>query len=549
MDTNEDIVRTESNPILPGPSPSSGHGPGEATLHSSEVPNGPTDEASGAKRGEVDGDRSGYKQAGRWQDEPLRSGKPPFARHQKLARKKHYKAKYETSVNTIKVAYKPNVPQKKFADLIEGGKKITLFIGGRQGGKTHAGAREALKQIYKYGRKPSIGWIVSPTYPMSLVIERAFEEAAGFFEQGGLILKKLAGQRAYLLHPPKGSTEPFRVEIKTAENPDRLRGAGLGFIWMDEAAMMSEDVYQILLGCILATKGIIFMTSTPRGRNWFYKLYVECETNSMIGAVRSKSVDNVHLGKDELALMRGRLSEDFARQELDAEFVSFDGLVYKGFNWTKHVIPPLMQFPKDAEMIAGIDNGYGDPFAHLWIVKHDEKYYVVDEYYEKGRPLDSVANSIKSSPWDKYVIRRWHDPSGAQERADLLDRHGIGTYPARNDIVGGINEVEKLFEQNRIYITQNCIHTLAEITQYHFKQRDQLNSGEEPVDAFNHAMDALRYAIFSESRYGVAHPIVRVDDYGKLQVDDGGASYNSAKLEHWINFPVNPLAEMPDPGY
>lgn len=557
MEPNEDPVRAIRNPELSGPSPSSQDGHGEAPVHSGQEPNGPANEAGNAKRGEVDGDRSGYNEARRWENESLRrkesaarAGKQrKFARHEKLARKKHYNARYVTPENAIKVKYVPHGAQKKFADLIESGKKITLCIGGRQGGKTYAGARECLKQIYKYGRKPNIGWIVSPTYPMSLVVEREFENAAGWFEQGGLILKKLAGQRAYLLHPPKGQTEPFRVEIKTAENPDRLRGAGLGFIWLDEAAMMSEDVYQILLGCILATKGVIFMTSTPRGRNWFYKLFLDAETSPLIGAVRFKSTENVHLGKDELLLMKGRLSEDFARQELDAEFVSFDGLVYKGFNWDKHVIPPVLQIPPNSEMIAGIDNGYGDPFAHLWILKHDGKFYVVDEYYEKGRPLDSVANSIKTSPWDKYVIRRWHDPSGAQERADLLDRHGIGTYPARNDIVAGINEVEKLFEQNRIFIAQNCVNTLSEITQYHFTQRTDRNSGEEPVDAFNHAMDALRYAIFSESRYGVAHPVVRVDDYGRLQIDEGGHNYMSERLEDWIKFPMNPVAEFPDPGF
>ena len=557
--TNEDPVRAEGNPILPGPSPGSGNGPGEATVHSGEVANGAPTEASGAERGKVDGDRSGDLQADGGPNVPVR-GKAPRAKHKrtegrpfstalKRAKRKNYTAKYVTADEKIRIKYEPSGPQRKFSDLIGGGKKLTLFIGGRQGGKTYAGAREVLKQIYKYGRKPSIGWIVSPTYPMSLVVERAFEDAAGWFETGGLILKKIAGQRAYILHPPKGSQEPFRVEIKTAETPDRLRGAGLGFIWLDEAAMMSEETYKILLGCILATKGIIFMTSTPRGRNWFYKLYCDSETNPMVGAVRSKSRDNKYLGEDEYQLMRAHLSDDFAKQELEAEFVSFDGLVYRGFNWTKHVIPPVTQLPPDSELIAGIDNGYGDPFAHLWLLKRDNKYYVINEYYEKGRPLDSVARSIKSYVWDKYVIRRWHDPSGAQERADLLDRHGIGTYPARNDIVAGINEVEKLFEQNRIYIAQNCVNTLNELTQYHYVQRADKNSGEEPVDSFNHAMDALRYAIFSESRYGVAHPVVRIGDDGRMHVEDGSDPYTSDKLENWINFPTHPVAEIPDLGY
>lgn len=553
--TSEDPIRAEGNPVIPGPSTSGGDGLGEAAIHSGEVPNGAPVKAGRAKRRKVDGSGGKDLQADGGQDGSVRGRKRPsksqpgFDLAYKRKLKKNYNAKYKNSDNIIRVKYKPEKHQVVFANLIESGKKIILCNGGRQGGKTYAGAREALKQIYKYKRTPHLGWIISPTYPMSCVVEREFESAAGWYETGGLIIRKLAGQRAYILHPPPGSSEPFRVEIKTAENPDRLRGAGLGFIWMDEAAMMSEEVYKILLGTILATKGIIFMTSTPRGRNWYYRLFMEADTNPMIGAVKFKSTDNPHLGQQELLLMKSQLSEDFAKQELDAEFVSFDGLVYRGFNWTKHVIPPLSNIPPDSELIAGVDNGYGDPFAYLWIMKRDGKYYVIDEYYEKGRPLDSVARSIKSRAWDKFVIRRWHDPSGAQERADLLDRHGIGTYPARNDIVAGINEVEKLFEQNRIYITQNCVNTLNELTQYHYAQRTDKNSGEEPVDSFNHAMDALRYAIFSESRYGVAHPVVRIGDDGRMHVEDGSDPYTSDKLENWINFPTHPVAEIPDLGY
>ena len=463
----------------------------------------------------------------------------------KRVMREKYKKQYITSQDTIKVKYKPNGPQKKFGDLIASGKKIIMYNGGRQGGKTYAGARECLKQIYLYGRTPHLGWMVSPTYPMSCVLERTFEEAAGWAEHGGLILKKLAGQRAYLLHPSAGSSEPFRVEIKTAENPDRLRGAGLGFIWMDEAAMMSEDVYKILLGTILATKGIIFMTSTPRGHNWFYHLFVSAETNPMIGVVRGKSTDNDYIGAEELALMKGQLSEDFARQELDAEFVSFDGLVYRGFNYKKHVIPTLTQLPPGSEVICGIDNGYGDPFACLWVAKHDGKYYVIDEYYEAGRTLDLVARSIKCKVWDRHVIRRWADPSGAQERAEL-DKFGISTYPARNDIFSGINCVQRLFEQGRLFISQSCVSTISELGQYHFKVSSDRNRGEEPVDAFNHAMDALRYVIFSESEFAIAHPVITVRSDGSLDVDHGHGSYMTAQINDWINAPYYPEGHFID---
>lgn len=455
-----------------------------------------------------------------------------------------YNAKFKTE-DRIAIKYKPSGAQKKFGDLIEQGKRIVLYLGGRQGGKTYSGAREAIKQIYKYCRKPSLGWIISPTYPMSLVVERAFEEAAGYSDNGGLIIRKFRGDRAYLLYPPKGTSEPFRVEIKTAENPDRLRGAAVGWIWMDEAAMMSQETYKILLGCILATKGVIFMTTTPRGKNWTYDIYEESLKNPLFGFVKSRTRDNKYLDEETIRILEGQYSDEFARQELDAEFVSFEGLVYKGFDSRVMVVPPIIQIPQGAEVIGGIDNGYGDPFVHLWVMKNSGKFYVVDEYYEPGRPIDAVARSIKAGRWDKQVIRRWADPSGAQERCDL-DRWGIANYPAKNDLLSGINSMSRAIEDRRLFITRNCINTIDEIGQYHYPMKEGKNTREKPVDFKNHAMDALRYVIASEEVFSQSHPYVETDDHGVMKIKGGELNFLSNRLEDWLQLPAYETGEIQD---
>lgn len=465
--------------------------------------------------------------------------KPPkaFDVKRKRALKKNYKAKFQ-SENTIRVRYKPEPKQKVFADLIESGKKVVCYIGGRQGGKTYAGGYEALKQIYKYGRQPSLGWIVSPTYPMSKAAELSFEEAAGFYENGGLILRKLRGERAYIMHPPKGQSKPFRVEVKTTEHPDRLRGARVGFIWMDEAAMMSVEAYKIMLACTLSSRGIIFMTTTPRGHNWLHELYKQSTKNPALGMVQSRSDENSYLTEDQIAMIRGQYSHDFARQELDAEFVSFEGLVYKNFRIDSHVIPPLMKMPEGAEMIGGVDNGYADPFVHLWVVKKGDTYYVVDEYYEKGRTMEYVSRAIKANRWDKHTIRRWADPSGAQERAEL-DRFSIGTYPARNDEKAGINEVARVIDHGKLFISQTCVNTIKEICQYHYESREGRNTGEKPVDCNNHAMDALRYVLMSESQYTIHNPYIETGDDGVQVVHDGPVDFMSNSWDEWLRFEGN----------
>ncbi len=452
----------------------------------------------------------------------------PKPRRDKAEKKRNYRLKHQTGP-TMAIRYRPKPKQKLFGDMLASGKRVVLFLGGIRSGKTYAGAYEALKQIYLYCKEPSLGWIVSPTYPMSEVTARMFEEAAG-----DLIIKKYRAERAYLLHPHKNSDKPFRVELKTAEYPDRLRGVGLSFVWIDEAAMISQEAWKILLGRVLDTKGTIFLTTTPAGMNWLYKeVYEESQRNPLYGVVKASTLENTSLDPVDIAALRTKYSKDFAKQELDAEFVNFEGLVYKGFDTRFHITNPWDALPSGCEVIGGIDEGYSDPFVHLWVVKNGGKYYVVDEYYEPMRTIQSHATSIRAGRFDRSVIRRWADPSGAQERSDL-SLLGIETYPARNDIKAGINAVENLLETGRLFIAKNCLNTLREIGEYHYPSREGRNKGEDPVDCSNHCMDALRYVIYSEINHAQAHPMVVVEDDGNMKVYGGHGDPFSNRLEDWI---------------
>lgn len=456
------------------------------------------------------------------------------------------------------VKYTPNpIGQAQLREVLNAGFRIVLYVGGIRGGKTYAGARETLYSIYKRGfNKKGLSWLISPTYPMSAVIEKEFEDACDLGGGRSLILKKYIGARAYLLVPPPGQYKPYRVEIKTAEHPDRLRGSSLDVIWMDEAAMMDKETYRILSGRILDSKGLILMTTTPRGFNWLHDEVYEKRHDSgnkdadrRVSVVRSTTSDNVHLDLNEVELLRAQYTTQFAKQELSAEFVAFDGLVYNTFRPADHIIDPITTIPDGAEIIGGIDAGYADPFVCLWIMKHKNKYFLLDEYYATQRTMESHALSIKRGWLDKKTIRRWMDPSAAQASADL-SAMGIQTYPAKNDIQAGINAVARCFETDRLFITRGCIKTLTEIGQYSYADKGSRNRGETPVDAFNHAMDSLRYIIYAEDGYGKHQPFLAQNEDGSMRLlgqEDPNPKSNT--LEDWIKARgYNEFTEIPDEG-
>lgn len=447
------------------------------------------------------------------------------------------------------VKYEPTPKQLEFRKLIDDGKRIILFKGGIRSGKTYAGARELLRRIYKKGVRSGVSWIVSPTYPMSNIVEREFERACDLGGGNSLIIRKFVGSRKYLLVPPPGWNKPYIVEVKTAEHPDRLRGASLDNVWMDEAAMYDKEAYTILLGRILDVQGVMLLTTTPRGMNWLYdEIYQRAEKDPRIGIVSCVTTDNPHLPQEDIEHLRGQYSVQFAKQELGAEFVSFDGLVYPNFDFNRHIIGPINALPDGAEIICGVDAGYKDPFVVLWVMKYKDRFYVVDEYYENMRTMENHAESIKRGRWENHTIRRWMDPSAAQEAADL-DRLHIQTNQAKNDIRAGINSVARAIELDRLFIARHCRNTLNEITQYQYKERDGKNSGEEPIDKYNHAMDALRYVIYSEEGYLRNHPFVTSDESGNLTLHQPPPDFFSSKLEDWIRMKgYNPVGEIEDDG-
>lgn len=107
-------------------------------------------------------------------------------------------------------------------------------------------------------------WWVAPTYKQvqsSEIWEHLKRACAGAWTD------KSEVDRSITL--PSGGN----ITVKTAENPDSLRGSGLDGLVVDEAAFIAHDVWKNQLRPALADKqGWAMLMSTPNGKNWFEKL-------------------------------------------------------------------------------------------------------------------------------------------------------------------------------------------------------------------------------------------------------------------------------------
>jgi hypothetical protein len=198
------------------------------------------------------------------------------------------------------------------------------------------------------------------------------------------------------------------------------------------------------------------------------------------------------------------------RREWEADFDSAEGLVYDLFSEAFHVRRP----PTDAhwtEVLVGVDWGYVDPgvFLVVGIMGHgeDSEAYVLEEHYESGEVL-SWWTECAAEIRERYPRAKWHaDPSQPASIETLRTQAGVSIRKADNRLPQGIACVaDKLMVRSqgdepwaRLYVSPDCPNTITEFAEYRRKPhpRDPDTYTEQIQDRNNHAMDALRYALFA----------------------------------------------------
>ena len=116
------------------------------------------------------------------------------------------------------------------------------------------------------------------------------------------------------------------IRIHGADNPDRLRGAYLDGVILDEFADMRPGVWGEVIRPMLADRqGWATFIGTPKGRNSFYELLAEAERRPAEWYTdRLKASETGILPQDELDLAR----KDMTPEQYDQEFeCSFDAAI------------------------------------------------------------------------------------------------------------------------------------------------------------------------------------------------------------------------------
>jgi phage terminase large subunit len=127
-----------------------------------------------------------------------------------------------------------------------------------------------------------------------------------------------------------------RIRIYGADNPDRLRGIYLDGVVLDEFGDMDPTIWtQVIRPALSDRKGWACFIGTPKGKNTFYKLWLEAEDSEDWTRLILKASETKLLDAKELADARKMMSDDEYAQEYECSFDAAVRGAYYGKDLTK----------------------------------------------------------------------------------------------------------------------------------------------------------------------------------------------------------------------
>lgn len=377
----------------------------------------------------------------------------------------------------VEVLY-TNVFERNLAAIESGQHRVIANQGSTRSGKTYS-VSQLLALYIPYKAKKSIS-IVSPSLPhLKRGARRDFLE---ILEDAGIYSDDAFNKTDNIYHYPNGSY----VEFFGAEEPGKVRGPGRDILFVNEANLLSFQIYTQLA---LRTKELIILDFNPVDEmSWVYE--VADKPGNLL--IHSTYKDNPFLPKEQVEEIEGL-------KDADENLWKVFGLGLRGASseliythWKR-----VDSMPLKGEICYGLDFGYNVPSALTLVEFHEGCVYVDEILYESRLTTGDLIERMKDAHVSKTVeiFCDCAEPKTIEE----LKRAGFNAKEADKDVTEGIRKVKSM----PLYITDGSTNILKEIRGYKWKtDKDgkvvKDKDRDEPVKFMDHSMDAIRYAVFTK---------------------------------------------------
>jgi len=322
--------------------------------------------------------------------------------------------------------------------------RFVALISGRGGGKTCAGSQKALQKIMQ----GESGAVLNPNFENFKI--STWPEFRSWIPWSMVVLPQ-----RYRSNPDWQPHQPFTLSFingvnvicKGVKEPDSARGPNINWIWYDEAGYDIEGLaWRVAIASVrVGEEPQAWITTTPRGFTWIYKLFVKQEIpQEALDLFKSQDRELVETFYTSIFENQDNLDPGFMasllasypagwlkKQEVEGQFVEAGGVLGDSGWFSGKVIPE----PPDVIHRR----------VRFWDLAATEKKMVKDD------PDETVGTKMSWDGKDKFYIENqvggfweWEEIKKQIARTAELDGPHVRIFIEQEPASGGKNQVAEM---------------------------------------------------------------------------------------------------------
>ena len=294
----------------------------------------------------------------------------------------------------------------------------------------------------------------------------------------------------------------------------KIQGSTLAGAYVDEASLIPESFFKMLLSRLSIPNSKLFCTTNPDSPfHWLKTDFIDrkdelnAQNDSEARHVASWPFlmdDNPSLTEDYKRQLKREYKGLWYKRYIEGQWVLAEGTIYDFFDTDLHTIalPPSPAL----YYVVGVDYGTTNPtafsligynpnsFPNMWL----EKEYYYDSRKKGRQKTDSeYADDLKKFIRGYIVKAIYLDPSAASFKAELRKQGVDKLFDADNEVLDGIRFQSLLLSNGTYKICKNCTNAIKEYSQYRWDEKSVKLGEDKPLKENDHVSDSQRYALYT----------------------------------------------------
>jgi phage terminase large subunit len=379
----------------------------------------------------------------------------------------------------------------KYKNLFKHTGRYNVITGGRGSAKSFSVSVFLIMLTFEAGHKILFTRLTMVSANISIIPELVDKiELLGLSEHFRIT-------KTEIINTTSGSSIIFMgIRSSNGDNTARLKSiSGITTLIVEEAEELTDETLFDKVNLSIRNKGkqnrVILILNPATKTHWIYnKFFVEKGVKEGYNGVKDDTCyihttyeDNKHLSDDfinEIEQLKATNPEKFNHIVLGGWLEKSEGVIFS--NWE------YGNFPTDVDTYFGADWGWSiDPstLIEVHIDKKERKIYLKEHLYQKGLTTTQLTRIFKKIAGDKLIVA----DSAEGRLIEEIKTEGLNIRKCKKG-AGSVKDGIALMKDYQLIVDYKSLNLVEELNNYSWRK-----DGEEPIDRYNHLLDACRYII------------------------------------------------------